>query len=157
MLANKVDATLSAQDVQEVIAALEIIRSKLEFAVGLSPKERRQLTKIGRKSQTFTEQALNMAERYPNLIPPELDLAAARRDMDLFIALHPVVQALSVLFHLAEDTQMVAGSEAFAVARMAYKSAKTMGTGMGLDDVLGDLSLRFQKSPSVRQNSSTVD
>lgn len=73
-------------------------------------------------------------------------IAAAQRDMDLFDALHPILQSISQLRELVEDTQMVAGSEAYATARLAYKSAKTNGKGMGLDDVLNDLSRQFQRT-----------
>ncbi|PSN76977.1 hypothetical protein C8B47_24485 [filamentous cyanobacterium CCP4] len=126
--------------------ALALISSKLSFAVGLSPKDRKSITKIGRKSQTFTEEALDMAEGHPELMPSGISIEGARRDMDLFIALNPIVQKLSELYHLTEDTQTIAGSEAFAAARVAYNSAKIFGAGMGLDDVIKDLSLRFKKT-----------
>jgi hypothetical protein len=158
MLKNRVDATLTDQDTKEVMAAVATIRSKLGFAVGLTPKERQSLTKIGRKSQTFTEGALVLAEKHPELVPPGVSIEGARRDMNLFLALSPIVQAIGELYRLAEDTQMVAGSEAFAAARVAYGSAKALGDGMGLDDVIEELSLRFKKSqPSQKEEDSAGD
>jgi hypothetical protein len=154
MLLNKVDTIFNDQDVREVMEAIATIRQKLAFAVGLTPQERQSLTKIGRKSQTFTEQALGMAEQHPELIPSGINLEGARRDLDLFIALTPIVQSLSEVYHLAEDTQMVAGSEAYAAARVAYGSAKSLGTGMGLDDVIDELSLRFKRSQPSRKNEA---
>lgn len=153
MLANRVDATFSSEDAQAVMNAIQIIREKLHFAVGLSSRERKMMSKIGRKSQTFTEQALDMATHHPELIPSGIDLKGANRDRELFMALNPIVQALSEVYHLAEDTQMVAGSEAYAAARFAYKSAKTLGVSMGLDDVIEELSRRFQRSRSTSQSS----
>jgi hypothetical protein len=158
MLLNKVDATLNDQDAEEVMGAIDVIRRKLAFAVGLTPKERKSMTKIGRKSQTFTEESLEMAQRHPELIPPGVSIEAGRRDLDLFIALTPIVQALGEVYHLAEDTRMIAGSEAFAAARLAYGSAKNLGVGMGLDDVIDELSLRFKKSQkSQRSGTSEVN
>jgi hypothetical protein len=151
MLTNKVDAVLSDKDVEEAMAAIDSLRQKLAFSIGLSPQERKGMTKIGRKSQTFTEEALDMAERHPELVPPGVNIEGARRDMDLFIAINPIVQALGELYQLAGDTQMVAGSEAYAAARVAYGSAKSLGVGMGLDDVIDELSLRFKRSHSSRK------
>ncbi|MEO1297661.1 MAG: hypothetical protein AAFW75_18130 [Cyanobacteria bacterium J06636_16] len=41
---------------------------------------------------------------------------------------------------------MIAGSEAYAAARLAYSSIKANGRGSGLDDVIDSLSQRFQKT-----------
>jgi len=152
MLANRVDVSFTDQDIQEIMGALALISEKLNFAVGLSPDERKGIAKIGRKSQTFTEGALDMAEEHPELMPSGISIEGARRDMDLFVALNPIVQKLGELYRLAEDTQTVAGSEAFAAARAAYNSAKTFGSGMGLDDVLKELSLRFKKAKPAAQD-----
>jgi hypothetical protein len=129
-----------------------VVNGKLDFAVGLSSEDRKSIAKIGRKSQTFTEGALDMAEEHPELMPSGISIEGARRDMDLFVALNPVVQKLGELYHLAEDTQTIAGSEAFAAARVAYNSAKSFGAGMGLDDVIKDLSLRFKRAKSPVQH-----
>ena len=85
-------------------------------------------------------------------MPAGISIPGARRYMELYVALNPVVQKLGELYHLAEDTQTVAGSEAFAAARVAYNSAKSFGAGMGLDDVIKELSLRFKKAKSPVQS-----
>lgn len=94
MLSNQVDATFSDKDLQEIMNALALVSQKLNFAVGLSSEERQGIAKIGRKSQTFTEGALDMAEAHPELMPAGISIPGARRDMDLFVALNPVVQKL---------------------------------------------------------------
>jgi hypothetical protein len=106
MLSNQVDASFSDKDVQEIMDALTLVSQKLNFAVRLSSDERQSIAKIGRKSQTFTEEALDMAEAHPELIPAGVSIPGARRDMEL---------------------------------------------GMGLDDVIKDLSLRFKKAKSLVQ------
>ena len=154
MIPNRVDAVFSDKDNEEFMAAAEVMRKTLSFAVGLTPEEKGQLAKIGRKSQTFTGDSLGMAARHPELMPGYLKTDAAQRDLDLFIALAPVVQVLSELYTLAEDTQTIAGSEAYAAARVAYKAAKDHGQGMGLNDVIDDLSQRFQQKPHAPEQLS---
>jgi hypothetical protein len=46
-----------------------------------------------------------MASRHPELMPGGLKLDAAERDLSLFDALTPIVQSLSELHQLVEDTQ----------------------------------------------------
>lgn len=137
---------LSAEDLQAIAAAIALLREKLGPQSGLTPSQRQQLVKIGRKSQTFVQQSLAAAETHADLMPRFLDIEAARQNLELFESLHAIVQSLSQLHKLAEDTQMIAGSEAYAAARTAYTSLKANGKGMGLDDVIDNLSLRFQKT-----------
>jgi hypothetical protein len=40
MLSNKVDASFSDKDLQEIMDALALVSQKLNFAVGLSAEER---------------------------------------------------------------------------------------------------------------------
>lgn len=146
MTIRSIDTTLSAAEVEAILAELEAIRQKLPFLVGLTPSERRQLAKLGRKSQTFVVKALDVATQHSSLMPRCLNVDEARRDLALFEALNPVLLALSRLRELVEDTQMVVGSEAYASARVAYSSIKTVGKSMGLDEVVEDLSQQFRKT-----------
>jgi len=98
---------------------------------------------------------LQLAKQHPELVPPGVNVDAAQRDLDLFLAITPVTTALGELQNLAEDTQTIVGSEAYAAARAAYKSAKAMGVGIGLDDALNDLSRRFRKRSFTASEKDT--
>lgn len=149
MIPNRVDVDFSADDLQVVLTALATVREKLPFLIGLSTDERLRLPKIGRKSQAFTYQALDMAAKHPELMPRYLDVEAAMRDMNLFAALNSVLQVLSELEQMVKDTQSVAGSEAYAAARKAYMSVKKDGEKMGLGEVIDSLSQYFERSRST--------
>lgn len=155
-MVQPLDAVLSETDIQEIMAAIATIRAKLPFLIGLTTAERRSLVKLGSKSQTFVEKALDIATEHSGLMPRSLDEAeikAAQRDIDLFEALHPILQNISQLRELIGDTQMIAGSEAYATARTAYKSAKLNGKNMGLDEVINDLSRQFQRTRKTTPQS----
>ncbi|MDX2213142.1 MAG: hypothetical protein SFY66_07620 [Oculatellaceae cyanobacterium bins.114] len=140
-----IDATLTQQEMEDIITALKTIREQLPL-VGLSTQERRQITKMGRKAQTFTVRALNMATQHHDIMPRHLNVEEARRDLALFEALNPILQAVNHLRELLEDTQIVAGSEAYAAARLAYNSAKMSGKNLGLDEIIDDLSQQFRRT-----------
>ncbi|NEQ29338.1 MAG: hypothetical protein F6K28_62535, partial [Microcoleus sp. SIO2G3] len=129
--------------------SLKVIREQLPFLVGLSTQERRQLSKMGRKAQTFAVRSLDMAVQHNDVMPRHLNIEEARRDIALFEALNPILQAVSQLRELIEDTQMLAGSEAYAAARLAYNAAKVSGKNLGLDDILEDLSQQFRRTRKV--------
>lgn len=150
MTLQTIDATLTQEEIDTILAALKVVRDQLPFLVGLSAQERRQLPKMGRKSQTFAVRALDMAVQHSDVMPRHLKVEEARRDIALFEALNPILQAVSHLRELIEDTQMVAGSEAYAAARLAYNSAKVSGKNLGLDDILEDLSQQFRRTRKVQ-------
>ncbi|MEL7503531.1 MAG: hypothetical protein AAFN18_13805 [Cyanobacteria bacterium J06554_6] len=152
MNTNKLDnITLSPEDVERINTAFHNIRDAMPFLTGLSPTEKRRMSKIGTKAQDFTDKALNMAMRYPKVIPQGLDVDAAQEQMVLFRYLYDVLQQLNELKNLVECTQMLAGSEAYAAARLAYRSVKTVGGGNGLDMIVEDLARQFRRS-SRRQD-----
>ena len=141
--------TLSSEDMERIDTAFNDIRNTLPFLLGLSPTEKRRMSKIGTKAQNFTDKALKMAERYPDVIPNGLAVDAAQEQMTLFRYLHDVLQQLNELKTLVECTQMLAGSEAYAAARLAYRSVKTVGeSNNGLDVVVEDLARQFRRRPS---------
>jgi restriction endonuclease Mrr len=146
MTIKTVDATLTQQQVNDVVATIISIRDKLDFLIGLSPQERREVAKMGRKAQTFAVRALDMAVQHNQVMPRNLNIEEARRDLALFESLNPILQAVSQLYELLSDTQMVAGGEAYAAARLAYNTAKASGKNLGIDDVLEDLSQQFRRS-----------
>ncbi|MEL6327757.1 MAG: hypothetical protein AAFQ61_12740 [Cyanobacteria bacterium J06626_23] len=69
MIPNQIDVEFSSEDLEAVIGALDTVREKLPFLLGLSTKERQRLSRIGRKSQAFTHQALDVAAQHPELMP----------------------------------------------------------------------------------------
>lgn len=153
---QEIDVVLAQSDIDEVMDALMVVHEKMPFLRGLTAVRRRQISKMGRKSQTFVMQALAIAKNHPELMPGCFKLEEAHRDLDLFEALSPVLQAISELHELVEDTQTIAGSEAYAAARLAYQSAKATGKNMGLEDVMSDVSIRFRKRRRTNSSEGTL-
>lgn len=150
MTIRSIDATLTQQEIDTIITALKTIREQMPFLIGLSVQERRQIPKMGRKAQTFAVRALDMAVQHNEVMPRHLNIEEARRDIALFEALSPILQAVNHLRELLGDTQMLAGSEAYAAARLAYNSAKLSGKNLGLDEVMEDLAQQFRHARKVQ-------
>lgn len=147
---NRVSASLSQADQQAVLAAIDIIREKLPFLIDLTPDERRALPKMGDSSRGFVTQALTIATQNEDILPRSFDLNEMRGDLELLDSLRPVLNALSQLSELVEDTYTAVGSEAYTSALLVYQYARAAGKGSALDGALDALGQRFaRKSRSV--------
>jgi hypothetical protein len=96
----------------------------LPYIIALTPIERRSMLKMGEKTLSFVEKAHEYALQYPQFCPPFLDTKEFTTDFDDargMIFIHS--QALR-LYEGIDDTQMLAGSEAFHAALVFYNSVK---------------------------------
>jgi hypothetical protein len=154
---NRISASLPAADQEVVMLAIATIREKLSFLLGLTPEERRGLCRMGDKSRAFVDKALELATQNAELMPRCLDIDEMRRDLELVEALYPVLLSIAQLQELIEDPYLLAGSEAYAAARMAYNSARANGRGMGLNTTVDQMGRRFERKSRKRQSDSTLD
>lgn len=145
MTDNRVSATLSAEDRQAVLAAIQTIREKLPFLIDLSPEDRRSLPSMGDKSRAFVSKALEVAKQNPDFLPRSFDIEELEKDVALFEALYPIWQALSQLTELLDDTKMAVGSEAYVGALLVYNYAKNSPLAVGMDELVDDLGKRFAR------------
>lgn len=142
---NRIDATLTNADRDNVLQAILDIRASLPFLIDLTTEDRRSLPKMGDKSRAFVTQALVLAEQNDDFLPRSFDVAEMRKDVDLVDQMLPIVTALSQLNELVDDTFTLAGSDAYSAALIVYNSAKSNGAGEALDSLVDTLGQRFAR------------
>ncbi len=142
---NLISAQLGEAERQAVFAAIQTIRQKLPFLIGLEPEERRSLPRIGEKSRGFVEKALQVAEQNPDILPRLFDAGEMRNDLELYSALSSVLLALSQLNELVEDTVIAVGSDAYAAALTVYQSVRAAGKDSALEGALEGMGQRFAR------------
>lgn len=120
---NRISITLTAEAEQQVRTGLTMIQEAMPFLVGLTPSERVNLPKINVNNKVFTEDALNVAANNASLLPPFVKVDEMRNDLVLFEKLDELIVVLKQLLEKLTDTQMLAGSEAYASALAVYKIA----------------------------------
>jgi hypothetical protein len=133
MTDNRVSATLSDADQQEILSDINNARQKLSFLVDLTPDERRTILRMGDGSRAFVSQALEVASQNMDILPRSFDLEEMRKDVELLDALAPIMLALAQLNELVDDTFMEVGSEAYAAALAVYQYVRAAGKGAALD------------------------
>ncbi|HZX78919.1 hypothetical protein [Lysobacter sp.] len=143
---NLVSLKLSEQDLKELDLALDALRRLFSPMVALQPAQRRELFKMGDKSEAFCRQTLTLLASNPQIVPPNLALAEAQADLAALDALRPRLQLLRQLTERADDTELALGSDIIAVALEGYSLLKVAGRDEALKSARRELSARFAKS-----------
>jgi hypothetical protein len=130
----------------EVDAALAVIEGHFAPFIILTPDERRNLAKMGDKSEAFCRQTLMVMAQNPQVIPPSLDLAEAQNDLANLDKLRPRLHRLRDLLGRGDDTDMALGSDVTNTCSDGYALLKIAGKGAGLEVLRQTMSIRFNRS-----------
>lgn len=149
---------MTAAQLTAVKTALQTINSNMPFLVGLTADERMALPKINVSNKAFTEDALTAAENNAAMLPTYLNPANIRADLTLYTQLDELLGLVRQLLERMEDTQMLAGSEAYVSSLTAYKLfAGAAEAGLpGMDSVYDQLRARFAGQSSGGSASATA-
>jgi hypothetical protein len=145
------DDQLAAAD--NALAALEAALSNL---IALTVDERRSLTRMGPKSESFCRQTLTALAQNPQIIPPSVNLQEAQADLAALERLRPRLARLQRLTERAEDTDAALGSDVMGLALEGYALLKVAGKNQGLEGLRKELSARFAKSSAKADTSSAT-
>lgn len=142
---NRLNITATATQITAVKTALQTIATNLPFLIGLTTEERIALPAIDVNNKAFTEDAISAGVNNANLLPAYLSTASMQTDLSLFTQLDEVITLTKQLLEKLEDTQLLAGSEAYVGALSLYKlfgSAADAGVP-GSDSIYAQLKQRF--------------
>ena len=153
---NLVSLNLSAQDLADVDGAIATLRRVFTSMIALQPGQRRELYKMGDKSEMFCRQTLNVLAANPQIVPPNLGLAEAQADIAALDALRPRLLQLQQLVERAEDTETALGSDIIAVALEGYGLLKVSGKGEALKSARKELSARFAKTARAAEPAAAA-
>ena len=153
---NLISLNLSAQDTADLDAALDTLRRVFAPLIALQPAQRRELYKMGDKSEVFCRQTLSLLADNPQIVPPNLGVAEAQADLVALDLLRPRLMRLRQLMERADDTEMALGSDIIGVALEGYALLKVSGKGEALKGARKELSARFAKGARAAE-PATVD
>ncbi|MGC3977088.1 MAG: hypothetical protein QM751_01950 [Paludibacteraceae bacterium] len=123
------------------------------YVTSLTPSERHDIPKMGEKSLSFVEKAYDFAKQNPALCPSYLNMEDFRVDFGDARGLWTILNTVRQLEENIDDTETLAGSEAYQAALLFYSSVKIAAAQNvpGAKAVYEELRLRF---PSARQKSA---
>ena len=139
---NRLNTTATAAQIAAVKTALQTINTNLPFLIGLTTDERIALPAINVNNKAFTEDAINAAANNTALIPSYVNVPNMQNDLSLFTQLDEIILLVKQLLERLEDTQMLAGSEAYTSALAVYRLISDAGVP-GADAINAQLKARF--------------
>ena len=142
---NRLNVTATPAQITAVKAAIQTINTNLPFLIGLTKEERITLPAIDVNNKAFTEDAINAGINNSGLLPAYVSVPNMQNDINLFSQLDEVIGLTKQTLEKLEDTQLLAGSEAYTSGLVLYKlfgSAAEAGMP-GADAVVSQLKLRF--------------
>ncbi len=141
----------------EVKAALEanldaINTEMMVFTSSLSLSERKTIQKMGNKTVAFVEQALKYAKKYPEFVPPYLELIEFERDFQMAEDMRNLLKVAEPIVEKIADTYVAAGADAFAHARIFYNAVKAASKANtpGADALVAELKKRYFRKKTTQ-------
>jgi hypothetical protein len=132
----------------EVDAALTQLEAAFASFITLDPEVRQSIRKMGDQSEPFCRQTLTLLLQNPSVVPPSLDVSEMQSDLANVDALRPRLMRLTKLVRLAEDTEMALGSDVMVASTIGYRYLGMAGKDEGLEDLLKQVSTRWQRKRS---------
>jgi len=146
MSQNLIDLSLTPEAFSAIDGALNTLETQLSGLLALNPDQRRQLTKMGDKSEAFCRQAVDVLGENPGILPANFDYPGFRRDLAMLDALRPRLIRLARLQERCDDSVMALGSDLMTNALEGYAFLKIAGKGEGLDALRKMMSARFERN-----------
>jgi hypothetical protein len=131
----------------------EVAALLVPYIIPLTVDERRHLPKMGDKTLSFVGKAHELALANPALCPQYLNVPEFGIDFEDAVSLVSLKNAVKQVYEGIDDTEMVAGSEAFQAALVFYNYVKSAAANdvYGAKAVYEELKTRFpgKKKKSV--------
>ena len=142
---NRLNVTATPAQIAAAKTAYQTILTNLSFLIGLTTQERISLPAIDVSNKTFTEDAISAGVNNTGVLPAYVSPSAMQTDLTLFSQLDELILLHNQLGEKLQDTQLLAGSEAYVGALTLYKlfgSAAEAGIP-GTDSIYNQLKQRF--------------
>jgi len=145
MTQNRISLRLTGEDIVAAEDAITTLEQRLTGLIGLTPDERRELTKMGDKSEAFCRQAVITLGKHPDVLPRNFDVDEYRADLAALDTLRPLLVRLQRVYDRMVDSEMALGSDLMVASLEGYAHLKVAGQGDGLDTLKEALGARFNR------------
>ena len=147
---SKINIILTAAQMTAIDEAISVIINTLPVKFNLTKTERQTLPNIDNERYPYVERSVeNHGPNNPNLVSGFAGTQAeATNDFTFYDQVENFIGQLLQVVEIYQDTQQVAGSEAYTWTRALYRSAKEAAENQvpGADAVVEDLAPLFEKT-----------
>jgi hypothetical protein len=144
---NKISASLSAQDMTDIMAAFDTIESKLPFLINLTMADKRRMPTIGTERGGMVDTFTIEMDLHPELIPSYVDMPELALDRALFLQLGAIKTRANELCEGINDTHQAVGSDMYMAYTSFYNNVKQAAKRavVGVDAIYQNLRRFFQR------------
>lgn len=145
---NRIDIEITPEDDAKIIGHINgLMETLLPYLQTMTPDERREIFKLGDKTQPFLSKNVEYASLNPDLVPIFLDLNLLGRDVSSNSKLATYQRMLAPVTSALDDTIMLTGAEALQGALMFYNNVR-LAAANGVTQakaIYEDLATRFPR------------
>jgi len=149
MQENRFDLDITSEEETQVNSALQIIEEVLmPKLMVLEKSEKNDLLRMGDKSVAFVDKSLEIAKQDTALLDAFVDVPAMEKDVNAITRLRSLNFKVERISSAIEDSQALAGHEAYNASLMVYslmKNAAKMGHP-GAKEKVAELKQRFPRT-----------
>ena len=156
---NRIDEQLTSQEVTGINDFLTQLEAQFNGKLRtLTKTERITLPKMNRANVPFVKDAL-IAGKMANFLPSYFSITKLENDFTLFDQLAPILLRIAQLLEKVQDTQMLAGSEAYQTALAIYRMAQEAARNgePGADAIVDKLKTRFLQASKPNEAEAPAD
>ena len=143
---NRVHATLGKDAVNNILNELKRLETQMPMLQNLNNRERNQILPLGDGNLSFVQDAVEMMQRHPDMLPGFVTTEEVAADFELYRELDQISDVLAALQQKITDTRRLAGAEAMQGALIFYRSVRSAANlGVSNSKALYDaLKARFE-------------
>lgn len=154
---NHISLRFNDGDVSTIEEAIATLEQRLTGLIGLTPDERREMTKMGNKSEAFCRHAVTTLGKHPDVLPRNFDVDEYRNDLVALDALRPLIARLQRVYERMVDSEMALGSDLMVASLEGYAHLKVAGRGDGLEAMREALGSRFDRRRKTTPAASPAE
>lgn len=146
---NLLSVTFTEEEVQlansHITALLVLFSPK---CISLTPDERKEYGRIGDKTENWARKGIEYMKEQPEFNPAFIDVEEAQQDFASREILKPLLQKITSLNNMLDDTMLVLGADINGANLSYYRNIKMLARQgvIGAKAIYEDLKARF---PSV--------
>jgi hypothetical protein len=121
---NLISTSITGEDIGKILKHITAIDQLLKGLINLSKEEKLTMFQTGSNTTNFVLKALEYAEKYPEMVPGDVDVEEIKKDVELIISIQRIIEPLKALVKKLEDSAVLAGNEAYVPSMALYNAVE---------------------------------
>ncbi len=152
-----ISVDLTDAEITAILAKIDEVKALMPFLINLTPQQRKKLFKMGPKSVSYVQLALQVAQQHPEIMPSGFSSAEFEKDVKLAEGLTQINVDLLPFVEGVSDTLMLGGVEAINQSNQVYELVKSAAKRDGTyDSIRQQLGERYKQAGSPKPATPTA-